>query len=220
MTTSDDRVKLHCNFCLGLRWHSILYSTTREHYEELDNGNDYQEVTVYRIAECNGCESVTMHTSWHNSGQPDPIEEQWPPKVSRRQPKWMFELFLSDNLNNPFKHEFIREIYSSLKAGNLRLTVLGVRALFEQVMLEHIDDKGTFAKNIEQFEASGFISHIQREAILPVIEAGHASMHRGFKATEQQVEAILDVTENVIESIYITKSRTTGLKVPPRKSVK
>jgi hypothetical protein len=128
----------------------------------------------------------------------------------------MFELFMSSDLNNPFKHEFIREIYSSLKTGNLRLTVLGVRALLEQVMLEHVEDKGSFVKNLDQFEQAGFISRIQREAIVPVIEAGHASMHRGFKATEQQVEAILDITENLIESIYIAKSRTNGLKVPPR----
>lgn len=218
MTTNDNRVKLHCNVCLDSRWHSILFSTIREHHEDLDDGNDYHEVTVYRIAECNGCGFLAMHTSWRNSGN-DPIDEQWPPKISRRQPKWMFELFMSDDLDNPFKHEFVREIYSSLKIGNLRLTVLGVRALLEQIMLEHVEDKGSFSRNLEQFEASGFISRIQREAILPVIEAGHASMHRGFKATEQQVGAILDVVENVIESIYITKSRTAGLIVPPRKAV-
>ncbi len=43
-------------------------------------------------------------------------------------------------------------------------------------------------------------------------------MHRGFKANEQQVEAILDVTENIIEAIYVTKHRASGLNVPPRKS--
>ena len=197
-----------------------MFSTTREHHEDSDDGNAYYERTVYRVAECDGCASVSVHTSWVNSGQPDPIDEQWPPKVSRRPPKWMFELFLSDSFHNPFKHDFIREIYSSLKARNLRLTVLGVRALLEQVMLEHIEDKHSFAGNLEAFEAQGFISRVQREAILPVIEAGHASMHRGFKATEQQVEAILDIAENVIESIYITKSRATGIEVPPRKPKK
>ena len=87
-------------------------------------------------------------------------------------------------------------------------------------MLEHIEDQGTFAKNLSKFEAAGFISRVQCEAIRPVIEAGHASMHRGFRATEQQIEAILDVTENVIESIYIAKQRSTGLDVPQRKPSK
>jgi hypothetical protein len=210
-------MKIHCNTCLGQRWHTVLYSTKREYVEESDIGFQYEEVTVYRLAECDGCDTITMHTAWNSSAQPETIEEQWPPKVSRNQPKWMHELFMSGGASNPFKHEFIREIYSSLKVGNFRLTVLGVRALLEQVMLEKIEDQGTFAGNINAFESAGFISRIQREAIMPVIEAGHASMHRGFKATEQQVEAILDITENVIESIYIAGSRTTGLNVPPRK---
>ncbi|MFN4350490.1 MAG: DUF4145 domain-containing protein [Hylemonella sp.] len=217
MSVNSERVKLHCNLCLGTRWHSILYSTTRSHTEPLDEGFEYEESTVYNVAECDGCESLTMHTSWRTSGQSGSIEEQWPPKISRRQPKWMFDLFLSEALDNTFKHEFIQEIYSSLKANNRRLAVLGVRALLEQVMLEHIKDQGSFEKNLAEFEASGFISRVQREAIRPVVEAGHASMHRGFKATAQQIDAILDVTENIIESIYVAKLRTANLKVPPRK---
>lgn len=215
MSTSE-RLKLHCNLCLGLRWHSVLFSKAQEHYEEYDDGNDYFEKTAYKLAECDGCESITMHTSWSNSGQSEPIEDQWPPKVSRRQPKWMFQLFLADSIGNPFKYEFIGEIYSSLKAGNLRLSVLGVRALLEQIMLEHVGDQGTFQKNLDAFEAAGFLSRVQREALGPVIEAGHASMHRGFKASGQEVEAILDVTENVIESIYVAKHRSAGLNIPPR----
>jgi hypothetical protein len=217
MPTNTDRIKIHCNICLGLRWHTVLFLTTRSNNEDLDDGFEYEEATIYRMAECNGCESVTLQTTWSSSGHPESIDEQWPPKVSRRQPKWMFDIFISEKIGNTFKHDFIQEIYSSLKSGNLRLTVLGVRALLEQIMLEHIGDQGSFAKNIQEFESSGFISRVQREAIIPVIEAGHASMHRGFKASEQQVEAILDITENIIESIYITKDRTTGLIIPPRK---
>lgn len=116
MTTNNEHVKLHCNTCHGLRRHSILFSTAREHHEEYEEGHSYYERMLYRVAECDGCESVSMHTTWDSSGQPDSIEEQWPPKVSRSPPKWMLEIFLSDSLDNPFKYEFMREIYSSLKA--------------------------------------------------------------------------------------------------------
>jgi hypothetical protein len=213
---AEEKLKLHCNSCLGLRRHSILFSKKQEYFEEYEGGYEYSEITLYQLAECDGCESITLHTSWSSSAQAETILEQWPPKVSRRAPRWMIELFLTENLNNPFKQEFIGEIYSSLKVGNLRLTVLGVRALLEQVMLENIEDQGTFQKNLEEFEFKGFLSRVQREALEPVIEAGHASMHRGFKATAKEVEAILDVTENVIESIYVTKQRVSGLNIPPR----
>lgn len=101
-------------------------------------------------------------------------------------------------------------------AVNLRLCVIGIRALLEHVMVENISDQGGFFANLKAFETGGFISRVQREAIEPVLEAGHASMHRGFKATEPQVQALLDVTENVLESIYITGGRVKGLAIPPR----
>lgn len=110
----------------------------------------------------------------------------------------------------------MHEIYSAHKAGNLRLCVIGIRALLEHVMVENISDQGGFFANLKAFEAGGFISRVQREAIEPVLEAGHASMHRGFKATEPQVQALLDVTENVLESIYVTGGRVKGLAIPQR----
>jgi hypothetical protein len=216
-TSEKPHVDLHCNACLGIRRHSILYSTSRHYEEEYEDGHEYDETMHYRLAECGGCDFVSMHTTWNSSSSADPVNEQWPPKVSRRQPIWMHDLLMTENVSAPFKREFIGEIYSCLKAGNIRLTVLGVRALLEQVMLEHIQDQHSFAKNIAEFEKMGFISRVQREAILPVIEAGHASMHRGFKASKEQVEAMIDITENIIESIYIAKTRTKGLVVPQRK---
>ena len=215
MSTAS-RIKLHCNACLGERWHTVLFATQREHVEELHEGDYYHEATKYQLAECNGCEHVTLHTAWTNSGQPTSIEERWPPKISRRQPRWMFELRWLFEGENSFKQDFIREIYSALKAGNYRLAVLGVRALLEQIMIENASDHGNFSKNLEAFEKAGYISRIQREALGPVIEAGHASMHRGFRATETQINAILDVTENVIESIYVAKEKAAGLAVPLR----
>ena len=194
-----------------------MYATKREYFEDLGEDNEYHEVIVYQLAQCNGCEAITLHTKWHNSGQPEPIEEQWPPKISRSQPKWMMEFFWIGVGENSFKQDFIREIYSALKAGNCRLCVLGVRALLEQVMLENIVDQGSFPANLNLFESSGFISRIQREALQPVIEAGHASMHRGFKASESEINGILDVLENVMESIYVSKKRVSGLSLPARK---
>ena len=216
MNSPAERRKLHCNLCRGTTWHAVLLTREQHHYEEGEHGPSYEEHMVYRLAECNGCESISLHTAWTNSAQPAATEEQWPPKISRHQPKWMFQLWLSENIENPFKLEFLREIYAALKAGSLRLAVIGVRALLEQVMLQHVSDQGTFKKNLDAFESAGFISHIQRLSIEPVIEAGHASIHRGFKATYEQVEAILDVTENILESLYISKERAAGLSVPPR----
>lgn len=217
MSNGADKIRLHCNYCLGERWHTTLYKITKEHVEEYDEpGNVYHEICEYCLAECNGCESISLHTEWWCSGQSEKLISQWPPKMSRRQPKWLADLFFTENIYNPYKREFLNEIYVSLKNDNLRLAVLGIRALLEQIMVESVEDQGTFGENLAKFEADGYISKAQKEAIAPVIEAGHVSMHRGYKPSKEEVEVIMDVVENVIESIYITKKKASGLKIPPR----
>lgn len=217
MTQVGENIKVHCNQCLGERWHKTLHFAQKEHVEEYDEpGNIYHEICDYRLVECNGCESISLHTEWWCNGQSEKLIEQWPPKLSRRPPKWVNDLFFTENIYNPFKREFLHEIYVALRSNSVRLAVLGIRALLEQVMIESIDDQGRFIDNLEKFQEEGFISKRQREALGPVIEAGHASMHRGYKPTLREVEAIMDVVENVIESIYISKQKSSTLNVPPR----
>ena len=221
MSDNAKKSQLHCNNCHGLRWHTTLYAVKKEHLDEYDeSGHIYHETYNYHLAECNGCESISLHTEWWCNHQSELVRSQWPPKVSRNKPKWMIDLFLTENIYNPFKQEFLNEIYIALKNNNLRLAVLGIRALIEQIMIEHICDQGSFDKNLVEFETQGYISTIQKTAIAPVIEAGHASMHRGFKATELEVEAIMDIVENLIESIYFCKQKASLLNIPKRNSRK
>lgn len=213
-----ENIKLHCNACLGPRWHTTLYLAKKEFVTD-EQEYSLEEICTYRLAECNGCENISLHMVWRSNGYDEDIS-QWPPKISRSQPKWMADLFFSENINNPFKREFLREIYVSLESNNFRLAVLGIRALLEQIMVESVEDQGSFVGNLDKFEADGYISKFQREALKPVIEAGHASMHRGFKASKNEVETIMDVVENLIESIYVSKQKSAKLKIPPRQGKK
>lgn len=219
--SASEKIKLHCNACLGQRWHTTLYFTNKTHRDGEDEDRyAFEEKCAYRLAECNGCENISLHMDWWCSGNPESERSQWPPKISRSQPKWMLDLVFSEKIDNPFKREFLREIYVSLESNNLRLAVLGIRALLEQIMVESVEDQGNFIENLAKFEADGYISKFQREALEPVIEAGHASMHRGFKASRTEAEAIMDVVENLIESIYVSKSKSAKLKIPPRPAKK
>lgn len=216
MIIPDQKPKLHCNSCLGIRKHSILFETEKNYSDEGEY-DTYEEACKYSLVECDGCEDISLHTEWRNNVNPESEHSQWPPKISRKPPKWLVDLFLAENIGNPYKREFLGEIYIALKNNCLRLAVIGIRALLEQIMIESVGDQKTFNKNLEKFEADGYISKLQREAITPVIEAGHASMHRGFKANKDDVEALIDVLENVIESIYISKKKMADLKIPARK---
>jgi len=73
----------------------------------------------------------------------------------------------------------LQELYTGIGAQNWWLTMLGVRSLLEFVMVEKVGDNGSFVKNLEKFLDGGFISKIQLDALGPLIEAGHATTHRG-----------------------------------------
>ena len=50
------------------------------------------------------------------------------------------------------------EIYQAVCGGQLRLAVMGVRALIEQVMIHKVGDNGSFVKNLDAFQKAGYIS--------------------------------------------------------------
>jgi hypothetical protein len=214
---ADQPVKLHCNVCLGTRRHTILHQGSQETVEGEDGDVDYFERYEYRLARCDGCDHIGLFTELSINGS-EPEKEQWPPKVSRRVPRWMFDLFFSESVDNPVKRELLSEIYRALKVHCSRLTVMGVRALLEHIMIECVGDKGSFGANMKAFEDAGFISRLQRDALRPVVETGHASTHRGFKPTEKDIDGMLDVLENVVESIYISGLRSRALAVPPKRA--
>lgn len=216
MSQDESKRKLHCNSCAGERWHLLLHQVQKSWQEDDEPGNFYEEICDYMLAECSGCEEVSLHTEWRSSSSSEVILSRWPPKISRKEPRWLFSLLVSENFNNPYKYEFLKEIYIALSNNNLRLAVIGVRALLEQVMIESVGDQKSFKENLNKFMENGYISRVQKDTIVPVLEAGHASMHRGFKAKKAEVEALVDVVENIIESIYINHQKLAKIAIPER----
>lgn len=156
-----------------------------------------------------------MKTFWSINGQGDMVD-QYPAALARRRPPWLHELFFADSLGEQSKHHLLQELYTGIGAQNWWLTMLGVRSLLESVMVEKVGDNGSFVKNLGKFLEGGFISKIQLEALGPLIEAGHATTHRGYQPSAADVNVVMDILENVLESIYVTTVRAKKLKVPPR----
>lgn len=211
--------QLYCNDCLGIRRHTVMFHTERYwySYDDEDGSPTSHERRQYTLAQCDGCDFITLVMVDDASFYPDVSVLQYPPQTIRKEPKWLTDLLLDSIISDTYKNEFISEIYIALRNNTPRLAVMGIRALLEQIMIEKVGDNGSFKKNLDKFEADGYISKVQRDAIDPVIEAGHASIHRGFKAQQSDVIHLMDVTENLIESIYINQKRSAQLNVPKRK---
>jgi len=95
------------------------------------------------------------------------------------------------------------EIYQAVCGGQLRLAVMGVRALIEQVMIHKVGDSGSFVKNLDAFQKAGYISLVQRDALSDILDAGHATIHRAYEPKTEDIQVALDITEGVMAAIYV-----------------
>jgi hypothetical protein len=214
---NNEITKAHCNQCLGSTNHNVLFKKETEWSVQASHDLVYGGSDSYQLLSCCGCERITFkHDSdcsedFDTRGNPIVTTNYYPAEVSRKKPSWMNEMFCVLPLGNNFISDLIREIYIALENNSIRLAVMGIRALIEQVMINKVSDQGTFKKNMSKFESEGHISKNQRQVLEPVLEAGHATIHRSYSPTTEELIAMLDVTENIIESIYINEKRVKGI---------
>lgn len=111
------------------------------------------------------------------------------------------------------------EIYDAQAVGAYRLSVMGIRALAERVMIDQVGDQGSFVNNISKFCADGFVAGIQASLFKDtLIEAGHATMHRNFAPSGETVATLLDIIEGIINVIYYEplKANEVAKAIPKR----
>lgn len=127
-------------------------------------------------------------------------------------------------LELPSEEEFVNslldEIYSALQNNQRRLAAMGIRALLEQIMIAKVGDHRSFAKNLKEFEAAGYVSSKQKERLDTILEAGHATIHRSFRPSKNDLIALVDIAESVIETTYLHDSKVQELRkrIPPREA--
>ena len=205
----------HCNTCDGDRNHAILHRETiswRED-ESLVTGEE-----VFETLKCLGCDGVKLRSVSWNSENGHGKVFYFPPAKFRRQPRWMLMLCLELAPENIFVEELLQEIYVAFYQGLLRLAAMGVRSLIEKIMISETGDHGSFNKNISAFERLGYVSNVQKTRLEAILEVGHATTHRTYSPTTDDIHTLLDVTEHIIEAVYVHGDKVAELKknTPPR----
>lgn len=216
--TTLPRRKAHCNQCGGSKQHDVLWTKSEKLFD------DYcAEGTDHFGLQCRGCESISYETSgWQSDLRDEDGEllrdvQSYPPKTVRKKPHWHADVVLQALFDDKHFLNLLDEIYIALQNNCPRIAVMGIRALVETIMVDKCGDQRTFADHLDAFEKQGYMSTVQRRAIEPVIEAGHATIHRSFKPDAGEVLIALNIAENLIESIYVAGTLAAQLKVPPRK---
>lgn len=207
--------KAHCNACGGERNHDILHSEKKDWQD--DESPVYGSDT-YETLRCRGCEEIKLrHTSMLSEHDVDDVH-YFPPSIFRRRPEWFEDLYFEVSSEEEFVESLLNEIYVAVQNNLRNLALMGVRSLIEKIMIAKIGDKGSFAKNLNAFSDSGFVSIKQKENLSTILEVGHAAIHRNYKPRKNEVVTVLDITEHIIESVYLHESKVTSLKkrVPQR----
>lgn len=221
----------HCNNCMGQKRHEVIYRNVDKWSEVLDKKIEVCGGNTDELLRCCGCHHVHFRQSnWFSededpeTGLPIKHVVHYPPLTSRKKPKWLYPSYIAKNkiftqVVNGDIENLIDEIYIALQNSAPRLALLGIRALMESIMLDKVGDHGSFKKNLNQFLGSGYISSKQKEILESVLEAGHAAMHRGYKSDSHEVSNLMDITESVIETIYVNQLRTNSIggNIPKRK---
>ena len=219
------KIKAHCNTCGPNKNCTILHSKNQK-YEDLEYG-DWSYI-YYQIVQCDGCESIFMRKEYCDSeikdertNKPIIFVKQLPPIMKRKEPEILHSWFYNGHIDlseRPYRNLF-REIYIAMSNEALALAAMGIRSLIEGMMIKTVGDNGSFTKNMAQFESQGHISSNQRHSLSAILELGHATMHRNYTPTLDELHLALDVVENIYELIFFGDRIAKRVKtnIPPRK---
>lgn len=219
-------IKSHCNKCQLETNHDVLHSESVK-WEEADEDDNYPPINgtdIYQMLKCRGCDAISFkYVEWFEGnfdekGNEVPEIHYYPSAIYRPGPKWLNDLDWFDN-EQRFIQDLLKEIYSSLHNGGRRLATMGIRALIEHIMIKKVGDQGSFVKNLDALGAQGLISVSQEDILNAVLEAGHATIHRSYSPSTEDLHTCMDIAESIVESIYIHPNKASKLKdkIPPRK---
>lgn len=115
----------------------------------------------------------------------------------------------------------MEEIYSALQADSRSLAMMGARAVIEAAMLKKMEDSGSFAGNLQRFEELGYVSKQNREYLDAALDAGSAVIHRGHHPTPFELETVMDIAENLLQSVFVLEKPSKALKeLTPAKPIR
>ena len=200
-----------CNHCKRETSHWPISSGQVRKEPVKRKGSEYSYQT-YEVMECGDCKSLTLciDTRIH----PGPMigdsyvrkTDFYPPRLTRERPNWLKKI-------NPQLKKLLEEIYQALDSSLLCVASTGIRTVLDRMILDKVGDVGSFKNKLNALEEKGIVDTEEKEMLFAVIDAGSASVHRGFNPTKTIITKMTDIMERVLYWIYIEpKEKTLLLK--------
>jgi Domain of unknown function (DUF4145) len=213
MAQAENELKSYCRRCGGERYHSIIAEETRPWDEE---GSHISGSDTWSIVECGGCHTVTfLHRHWfsedYESTEDGPVvivhRDLYPPAPPRKMPEWGIDAYLSRTSEDLWIVDLHADIYAALGLGAYTLAAMGMRTIVDFVVTSHSGEGGTFMDKLRRLCNTGLITETQVDVIHAAFDAGSAAAHRGYRPKREDVYTLLDITESLLQQIYIDPIR-------------
>lgn len=214
MAESMRKARAHCNQCLRSTNHFIL--AVRDVHDE-DPEHGFWSDTRYEMLECCGCERITLRETYRWVGEPEPNVTYFPPAVTRRMPAWMTETEFA--VEQRELCDLLREIYTAMHSRSNRIALMGLRAVIDMVVAQKFGDRGTFGRALDAMEGAGYIGRVNRQFLEAAVDAGSAASHRGFRPDDRDLNRIMDIVENLVQTVCVLGAAAEAIRkgTPPRK---
>lgn len=117
-----------CSNCLSETEHNVLHLVDRS-YE----GVDWR----FTLLECAGCKHILLREALSLGDGDNDILRYYPSPATRKVPDWVYDLSVGvlGGRSAGSLGDLFLEIYQAVHGGQLRLAIMGIRALIEQVMI-------------------------------------------------------------------------------------
>jgi len=197
MTTEPNPIEmLHCNECRHKTKHQLLKEVTSNSSEDWGDDYTFHSQTVHELFQCCGCSAVVLRQSYSDSEMDGDRSWYFPPRISRHQPDWI------DKMPADIQR-VMREVYRCLGADSRALPMMGLRTVLDLLIMEQVEDTGTFVQKLLRLQTKGIISERNRKVLEAALDAGHAAVHRAWAPKLPQVHSVLDIVENLLQSVYL-----------------
>lgn len=207
--------RVYCNSCGRETRHEVLFTVNTKDTEMVDDEFEVGWYHHHGVLKCLGCETVCLRLEsyFSESGHGDPPQTTfYPPPLARRAPDWLEDVPES-------QQALLKEVYAALQADSRRLAVMGMRAVLDLYLVTKVEDRGTFTEKLTQLSEQGFIGVRQRDVLAAAIETGHAAAHRGYQPTQEAMQAVLDIVENLLQAELLHPTATAlRAATPPRRA--
>jgi hypothetical protein len=213
MDQEKNELMSYCRQCGGERYHSVIAEKTRSWSEDdpAVEGSD-----TWSIVECGVCHTVTfIHSHWFSEDYdltedgPTPIlhRDRYPAAPSRKMPEWGIDAFLCRTSDDLWIVKLHEDIYAAIGMEAYALAAMGARTIVDYVVTSKAGEEGNFKEKLYRMREQSLITDTQVEVIYAAFDAGSAAAHRGYSPTRMDVYTLLDITESLLQQIYIDPLR-------------